>query len=421
MNSICKQLKNIQITGNIVPIQWCSQILRKSGKPDPIAVMILADILFWYRPTEIRDEDTGQISHYRQKFKGDMLQKKYQQYADLFGFSKRQVKDAIDNLVRLELIRREFRDIKMKNGDTLRNVMFVEPVIKNVLRITGINFEGEKNFEKNFDEKISSFEIVDENSFFPVFEKDSSNISNNNDGGCYEKTEYPPVPVFKKDSSNISSDNKKGVTKKRNTYYKKTEHVSRKNGGIHKSLQRYHPPPREKISEEVEEDISFFDISKEKLDALIDIIPVKVSKNQRKWIERQIHKYGQTQDEGIEYVRNKILYVNTTIKDKRKYFILMDKVMDNPIVGLAEEKPAPVRKFSEQALAENIRIEPGMILESKDLKAVITRCTDENGQCIVHMELDQNGIKTKTSSFLSNILESLNSGKATLKPCPENN
>ncbi|PFG04545.1 DnaD/phage-associated family protein [Bacillus sp. es.034] len=104
-----------------------------SSRTVPLLLSLLADIVYWYRPTMIWDE-SGMITGARTKFKGDMLQKSYQAFTDTYGFTKRQVKDAIDFLVEHHLLVREFRTIS-SSSIILSNVMYVQPVAENVKRV----------------------------------------------------------------------------------------------------------------------------------------------------------------------------------------------------------------------------------------------------------------------------------------------
>ncbi|PFG04491.1 DnaD domain protein [Bacillus sp. es.034] len=136
MKSGCQvvdQIGEMEIVGNIVPHLWYKNITFSSGKAHFVAITLLADIVYWYRPTMIRD-DSGMIVGARTKFKGDMLQKSYQAFADTYGFTKRQVKDAIDFLVEHHLLFREFRTIS-SSSLILNNVMYVQPVAGNVKRV----------------------------------------------------------------------------------------------------------------------------------------------------------------------------------------------------------------------------------------------------------------------------------------------
>ena len=124
-NTIVDQMAGIVITGNVIPQNWYRAIVKPTGKPYVEAIMILADIVYWYRPTEVRDEMTGQTTRLQKKFHGDLLQRSYQQISDQFGISKRQAARAIVALEELGVIRREFRDLKI-NGRSVNNVMYLE-------------------------------------------------------------------------------------------------------------------------------------------------------------------------------------------------------------------------------------------------------------------------------------------------------
>jgi hypothetical protein len=72
-----KAMAKINISGDIIPKIWYKKLKYPSGKPYLIAIIILSDIVYWYRPTEIRDENTGSIIGYKKKFKADKLQRNY--------------------------------------------------------------------------------------------------------------------------------------------------------------------------------------------------------------------------------------------------------------------------------------------------------------------------------------------------------
>ena len=115
----------INISGNITPQIWYSTITRPNGKPYLLAITLLADIVYWYRPVEVRDEQSGRIIGWNKRFKGQLLQKTYQQYADLYGESKRSIKAALDRLEELHIIKKVFRDVQYENGIVAYNLMFI--------------------------------------------------------------------------------------------------------------------------------------------------------------------------------------------------------------------------------------------------------------------------------------------------------
>jgi DnaD/phage-associated family protein len=133
--NVVDQVGEMKIEGNLVPHLWYKNITFSNGKAHFVAITLLADILYWYRPTIVRDKN-GDVIGTRTKFKGDMLQKSYQAFADTYGFTKRQVKEAIDFLVDNHLLIREFRTITTASI-VLSNVMYVQPVAGNVQKVMG--------------------------------------------------------------------------------------------------------------------------------------------------------------------------------------------------------------------------------------------------------------------------------------------
>lgn len=128
----------INLTGNVTPASWWRHITLPSGRPDQTAITLLAEIVYWYRPSEVRDEITGALVGYRKRFHGDKLQRSYQAFADQFGFSKREATDALKRLRDAGFITLELRTIQTSEGMTLSNVLFIEPVPEAVLDINSM-------------------------------------------------------------------------------------------------------------------------------------------------------------------------------------------------------------------------------------------------------------------------------------------
>ena len=145
-NNIVDQMGEIHISGNVVPMTWLKNILTEKGKPYLLAIMILADLVYWYRPTEIRDEGTGEVVGFKKKFKADLLQRSYKQFIDEYGESRSTITRALTRLEELGLIKRVFKEIKRENG-TLSNVMFIE-IFPEVIKMYTYSKEGAIKFEK---------------------------------------------------------------------------------------------------------------------------------------------------------------------------------------------------------------------------------------------------------------------------------
>lgn len=133
------ELIDFNITGNVIPPIWYKRITFDSGKPQLLAINILADLVYWYRPSEKRDTYTGQVIERRKKFKGDVLQRSYGQICDFFGCTKKQAKDSLTLLEKMGLIERIVRSTKIGemtvpsclyiklNVDAIKTISFLSP------------------------------------------------------------------------------------------------------------------------------------------------------------------------------------------------------------------------------------------------------------------------------------------------------
>ena len=134
-NAIVDENARLNISGNIIPQTWYRTIVRESGKPNLTAIIILADIVYWYKPTEIRDESTGQVVALKKKFKADLLQRSYQQISEQFGISKKEATNAIIFLEKLGVVKRVFRTITI-NGLVINNVLYLELAVSRLRELT---------------------------------------------------------------------------------------------------------------------------------------------------------------------------------------------------------------------------------------------------------------------------------------------
>lgn len=170
-NEIVDENAKLNISGNIIPQVWYRTIIRESGKPNLTAIIILADIVYWYKPTEIRDEGTGQVVGVRKKFKSDLLQRSYQQISEQFGISKKEATNAVVFLEKLGVVKRVFRTISM-NGIVVNNVLYLELIVDRLKELTYPEETGadpvsfEKRREKSKAEKISSHTAIEEEIHF---------------------------------------------------------------------------------------------------------------------------------------------------------------------------------------------------------------------------------------------------------------
>lgn len=109
---------------NSIPEAWYRTI-RMKNQPHAIAILILWDLLYWYKWTELRDEKSGMVIGYKKKFRDNLLQRSYADIAAKFGISKRQATDVISFLQTLGLLKKVFRTINV-NGIKCSNVLYIE-------------------------------------------------------------------------------------------------------------------------------------------------------------------------------------------------------------------------------------------------------------------------------------------------------
>lgn len=120
-----QEIGQMNFEGNIIPKSWYQHIKFANGKTDAISVLLLSEIVYWYRPTTIYDENTGAIIEIKKKFKSDALQRSQDSLAEQFGFTKEQIKDSLVRLEKLGLITRDYRTIGV-GSKKLANVLFIK-------------------------------------------------------------------------------------------------------------------------------------------------------------------------------------------------------------------------------------------------------------------------------------------------------
>lgn len=147
-NPIVDEIATLNITGNIIPETWYHTIVNDKGKVNCLAIHILADIVYWYRPTENRDETTLAVSYTKKFHDEDYLQRSYEQLMNKFNISRRQAYDALILLENLGVVKRVFKDIVVA-GTPLSNVMFLELIPSVLKELTYPNNTSEEGLYKN--------------------------------------------------------------------------------------------------------------------------------------------------------------------------------------------------------------------------------------------------------------------------------
>jgi hypothetical protein len=212
-NNTVDAMGQFAISGNVTPMEWYKTVLRENGKPYLLAITILSDIVYWFRPTEVRDERTGQVIGWRKKFSGDMLQKSYKQYENLFGESRRSIKAAFDALVELGVIIREFRDVKVGEDDEkiFYNVMFLDLNVERLNELTYPESETEQSENDPSDE--ACIENCDEQIVPQTAEiQENAGVVQNNVGGGTKFCMTSPQIMYEVPQNNAGGGTKLCMT-----------------------------------------------------------------------------------------------------------------------------------------------------------------------------------------------------------------
>ena len=130
------RIGHINISGDVKPRIWHKTIVNEQGKPQRLAMDILAEIVYWYRPVEVRDERTGEVIGWKKKFASDMLQKDYNYFMDSYGESEKTISRALAFLEGLGVIRRHRKSIRLKSGTIAHNVLFIELMVDKLYELT---------------------------------------------------------------------------------------------------------------------------------------------------------------------------------------------------------------------------------------------------------------------------------------------
>lgn len=153
-NPIVDEVSTISISGNVIPEVWYKTLVNEKNRTNPLAILILADIVYWYKPTENRDEVTNKVSYQKKFLDNDYLQRSYDQLSKKFCISKNQARDAVIFLEQKGVIKRHFRTVQTLNGP-LPNVMYIELIPAVLKKLTFPNNE-EGGIQKKIDTPLEN-------------------------------------------------------------------------------------------------------------------------------------------------------------------------------------------------------------------------------------------------------------------------
>ena len=161
-SEIVDQVGQMSIVGNMIPSIWYKTIVNEKGKTQYLAITILADIVYWYKPEEVRDERSGMVIGWKKKFKADFLQRTLKSLVDEYDENERTILRALSVLEDLKVIRRHRRTIRFKSGIIARNVLFIELVPEVLYELTYPKKEAIRKRIKVDSAESEPYEILEE-------------------------------------------------------------------------------------------------------------------------------------------------------------------------------------------------------------------------------------------------------------------
>jgi len=111
------------LNGNIISNDWYKKFTNSRGRPDLALISVLSEIVYWYRPKKVKDNQTGNVT-YVNKFLGDAWQTSYEHFEKKFGFNREKLRRIFVKLEQMGICAREFRNVKLR-GQTYNNRLFI--------------------------------------------------------------------------------------------------------------------------------------------------------------------------------------------------------------------------------------------------------------------------------------------------------
>lgn len=144
----------INFEGDITPKSWfkhiCYQTKKGEQKADRLAIDILSDIVYWYRPYQKRDELTGEVIGWRKKFAENLLRRSPDAFAETLNATVRCIRESMRVLEGLGLITIILQPVRTPYG-VIPNVMHIDINPDAIASISyRVNQQDPETIEKSF-------------------------------------------------------------------------------------------------------------------------------------------------------------------------------------------------------------------------------------------------------------------------------
>ena len=149
-NTIVDKLGQMDFTGNIVNPNWNYHVTNEKDKPNYLAVQILAEIVYWTRPSVVVNNETG-VVEFKKKFShGDYYQVSYSQLEEKFNCTLKQAQSAMKLLFETGVIKQH-----LINDEHGINQMYLEVVPEVLYR-----FNTEEKEKRNHRKDKNKIDVI---------------------------------------------------------------------------------------------------------------------------------------------------------------------------------------------------------------------------------------------------------------------
>lgn len=97
-------MDRLSFVGYTIPFAWRNHIVTPNGQPNLIAMNLLSEIIYWYQPDHLYDENTGEFLKLEKRFKGTCFCHFAQAFEENFGLTADEVSAGLALLASLGLI-----------------------------------------------------------------------------------------------------------------------------------------------------------------------------------------------------------------------------------------------------------------------------------------------------------------------------
>ncbi|ODN41134.1 hypothetical protein [Piscirickettsia litoralis] len=160
MNGEIEGLITQKFEGNLVPHIWYKNLRTSAGMADIVAITILSDIVYWYRPRAVHNDD-GPVT-YHKRFKGLSKWFRPGYFSNKFGLTSRQVDEALRRLKKQGIIKYKKENITTDDGNTYFGAARIMPIVEKVLEISSFELCASEQIsvEQNTDIRKSTHTYV---------------------------------------------------------------------------------------------------------------------------------------------------------------------------------------------------------------------------------------------------------------------